>query len=376
MLARRHFLRLLGFGTTAGLLDLPQRATARPAPVETFLKNDRLPVVRPGWPGNRLIGREFVNPDGTLFESKLGNLLRWKLQRNPQRAEKAADVWTPVIQPLAPDLLAGTAPAAQDALVWLGHASWLIQWGGRRVLTDPVFFQAAVIKRRHPLPFPDPAQLRNLDAIFISHGHYDHLDEASVKIVLAANPAAVWLTPLRMAPLLVGWGVPAAQIQEAGWWQSYDLLGPDCPLTFTFLPAQHWYRRGLADINRVLWGSLLLRHAATDRTLWFAGDTAWGPHFQQIADHFGPLDYALIPIGAYKPRFMMAPAHIGPPEAIKAFNILRAETFLPMHHGTFDLSDEPASEPLRTVQQIAASGGLSAGQRLVTPAVGEVTALR
>ncbi|MBC7449163.1 MAG: hypothetical protein H7330_14015, partial [Hymenobacteraceae bacterium] len=165
----------------------------------------------------------------------------------------------------------------------------------------------------------------------------------------------------------------------AGWWQTFDVAqagGPtDLPFTLTYLPAQHWHRRGLADMNRVLWGSLLMQHHASGRTMWFAGDTAWGPHFQQIVDHFGPLDYALLPIGAYKPRFMMSAAHVSPPEAIKAFNILRAETLLPMHHGTFDLSDEPAAEPLRTMQQIAASGGLSAGQRLLAPAVGEVVAL-
>lgn len=379
MSTRRHFLRLLGFGGAAGVLGLNQRANARTPPVESLLKNDQLPVLLPDWPGNRLVGRQFVNADGTVFESKLGTLLRWQFQRNPQRAEKKADDWAPPVQPLAPDLLAGTAASAQDALVWLGHATWLIQWGGRRILTDPVFFNVSVVKRRHPLPFADPALLRNLDVVFLSHGHRDHLDERSVQIVAAANPGAVWLAPLRMAPLLVDYGVPAGRIQEAGWWQTYDVGragGPaDFPLTLSLLPAQHWHRRGLGDMNRVLWGSLLIQHRATTRTLWFAGDTAWGPHFQQIADFFGPLDYALLPIGAYKPRFMMSAAHTSPQEAIKAFNILRAETFLPMHHGTFDLSDEPASEPLRLVQQIAASGGLSAGQRLVAPAVGEVVAL-
>ncbi len=375
MPTRRTFLRRLGLATAAGMLATRRTFAAAPvtAPpeVETFLKNDNLPVVLPGWPGNRLRGRQFVNADGTVFESKIGTLLAWQLQRNPQREEKKTDQWAPTVQPLAPELLAGTAPAAQDALVWLGHATWLVQWGGKRLLTDPVFFNVSVVKRRHPLPFPDPALLQNLDAVFLSHGHRDHLDDKSVKIVLAANPQAVWLCPLRMAPLLLACGVPAAQIQEAGWWQPFDALGPACPLTLTYLPAQHWHRRGLADMNRVLWGSLLVQHKASARTLWFAGDTAWGPHFQQIVDHFGPLDYALLPIGAYKPGFMMRAAHISPQEAIKAFNILRAETFLPMHHGTFDLSDEPASEPLRLVQQMAESGGLSTGQRLLAPAVGE-----
>ncbi len=370
---RRTFVRLLGFGTTAGVLGAANRAppAVTSVSVESLLKNDQLPVILPNWAGNRLHGKQFVNADGTVFESRLGTLLRWQLQRNPQREEKKADHWTPAVQPLAPALLGGSAAAAQDALVWLGHASWLIQWGGRRLLTDPAFFNASIVKRRHPLPMPDPAALQNLDVVFLSHGHRDHLDERSVQLVNAANPQARWLAPLRMAPLLRRFGVRAEQIQEAGWWQPFDLPGADFPLELVFLPAQHWHRRGIGDMNRVLWGSLLVRHRQSGRTLWFAGDTAWGPHFQQIVDHFGPIDYALLPIGAYKPGFMMRPAHISPQEAVKAFNVLRAETFVPMHHGTFDLSDEPAAEPLRLVQQLAASGGLSAGQRLVAPAVGE-----
>lgn len=377
--SRRSFLRRLGLTALAGLWSGRRTFAASPlapaaADVESLLKNDRLPVVRPGWAGNRLRGRQFVNADGTVFASKFSTLLAWQFQRNPQREEKKNDHWTPPVRPLDPALLAGTDRTA-DALVWLGHATWLIQWGGRRILTDPVFFNVSVVKRRHPLPFADPAALRQIDVVFLSHGHHDHLDERSVKVVLAANPEAVWLCPLRMAPLLTACGVPADRIQEAGWWQTYDLPGADFPLTLTFLPAQHWHRRGIGDMNRVLWGSLLVQHRVTGRSLWFAGDTAWGPHFQEIVEQFGPVDYALLPIGAYKPPFMMRAAHIAPQEAIRAFNVLRAEMLLPMHHGTFDLSDEPASEPLRLTQQIAASGGLSAGQCLLTPAVGEAVTL-
>ena len=371
---RRHFLRATALGTLGGVLGVKLHAQAQPLPVETLLRNDTLPTVRPDWAGNRLIGRQFVNADGTLFTSPLSTVLKWQFSANPQRDEKKADKWTPDVHALPAETLTGAGPRP-DTLTWLGHATFLIQWGGKRLLTDPVFFNVSIVKRRHPLPLAEPAHLTNLDVVFISHGHRDHLDEQSVKIVLAANPQAQWLVPLRMAPILTGWGVPAARIQEAGWWQTYDALGPDFPLDLTFLPAQHWHRRYLTDMNVVLWGSVLIRHRATDRTLWFAGDTAWGPHFQQITDHFGPLDWAILPIGAYKPQYMMRAAHMGPQEAIKAFNTLRAEVLVPMHHGTFDLSDEPASEPLRLTQQMATSGALSAGQRLVAPAVGEVVGL-
>ncbi len=375
MPTRRTVIRRLLAAGLGALLPFDHRADARAPMKETLLKNDALPVVKPGWAGNRLRGQQFLNADGTVFESKFSTLLQWQLQRNPQKAEKKADAWTPAVTTLSPELLTGTG-ARPDALVWLGHATFLVQWGGKRLLTDPVFGNASsFVKRRHPLPFAPWTALTGLDIIFISHGHRDHLDEPSVKAVLAANPQAVWLAPLRMTALLTAWGVPAARIQEAGWWQAYDLPGADLPLELTFLPAQHWHRRGLADMNVVLWGSLLIRHRATGRTLWFSGDTAWGPHFQEIADHFGPVDWALLPIGAYKPGFMMRAAHVSPPETIKAFNILRAETLVPMHFGTFDLSDEPASEPLQLLRDIAASGGLSAGQTLRAPAVGEALAL-
>lgn len=373
MPTRRRFLRQLSLGALGGLAAVPSQAkTPDRMPTESYEKNDRLPVIRPGWPGNKLVGRQFVNADGTVFVSEFSKLLKWQFQRNPQREEKKADTWTPEVRPLTADLLTGSG-VRPDTLTWLGHATFLVQWAGKRVLTDPVFFNVSVVKRRHPLPFPDqnPARLTNLDVVFISHGHRDHLDERSVKLVHQANPNAQWLVPLRLGRFLTDWGVPTAQVQEAGWWQSFDLPGTDFPLELTCLPAQHWHRRGLTDMNVALWSSLLIRPRATDRTLWFAGDTAWGPHFAEIAELIGPVDWALLPIGAYKPPFMMRAAHMNPQEAVKAFNTLRAETLVPMHHGTFDLSDEPASEPVRVTEQLARSGGLSAGQRLLTPAVGE-----
>ena len=337
-------------------------------PASSFLLNPKLPVIQPNWAGNRLVGKQFVNADDQLYAPKFSKLLKWQLSRNPQRDEKKRDHWTPVVQPLTGPLLTGTTPAAQDALVWWGHATFLLQWGGLRLLFDPVFFNVSIVKRRTTLP-ADPAALQNLDYVLFSHGHRDHLDTKSVQAVAAANPQAKLLVPLRMAPLLRDMA-PNLPVQEAGWWQQFD-LGPDAPLEIFYLPAQHWHRRGAFDLNEVLWGSFLIRHRASGRTLYFAGDTAWGPHFRQIADHFGPLDWVLLPIGAYKPPYMMYESHISPAEAVKAFNELRGEVLVPMHHGTFDLSDEPASEPLRTIERVSTSGGVGPGQRLATPAIGE-----
>ena len=202
--------------------------------------------------------------------------------------------------------------------------------------------------------------------LLLSHGHRDHLDEKSVKLLAGQNPQMRALSSLRMGPLLRGMA-PGLPVQEAGWWQQYD-LGPAHPLEIYYLPAAHWHRRGLTDTNEVLWGSFLIR--AAGRLIYFMADTAFADHFEQIEKQFGPLDIVLLPIGAYKPSFMMQKSHVNPHEAARAANVLRAGHVVPMHHGTFDLSDEPASEALRQLTEIAA-GGMLRGE-LHAPAVGEV----
>ena len=236
---------------------------------------------------------------------------------------------------------------------------------GVTLLFDPVLFNSLGLRRRHSLPCR-PEDITGIDYLLLSHGHRDHLDEQSMQLLARQNPAMQVLSSLRMGPLL-GSLAPSLPVQEAGWWQRYD-LGPAAPLEITYLPAAHWHRRGLTDTNKVLWGSFLIR--AADKLIYFAGDTAYADHFEAIEARFGPLDIVLIPIGAYKPAFMMSKSHVNPHEAAKAVNVLRAGHIVPMHYGTFDLSDEPASEPLRRLTEVA-SGGMLRGE-LHAPAVGEV----
>lgn len=331
----------------------------------SYLRNAALTTIRPGYPGNKLFGAEFANGDA-LFEPELSTVLRWQLTENPQKAEKKADRWTPEVVD-ATAFLRGT----EEGLVWLGHATFVLRIAGRTLLFDPVLFSSLGLKRRHALPCR-PEDLTNIDLLLLSHGHRDHLDEQSIRLLAPQNPNMQALAPLRMAPLLRGMA-PTLRVQEAGWWQQYD-LGPDTPLEIYYLPASHWHRRGLLDLNRVLWGSFLIkvkgRDETADRLIYFAGDTSYGPHLEQIEQQFGPLDIVLMPIGAYKPAFMMDRSHVNPQEAAKAANVLRAGHLVPMHYGTFDLSDEPASEPLRRLQEIVAGGNLRAD--LHAPAVGEV----
>ena len=327
----------------------------------TYLRNEALPTVRPGYPGNKLFGQEFANGE-ELFEPSLANVLKWQLSTNPQKEEKKRDTWVPEVVECA-----AAFSSTEDMLVWLGHASFLLRVAGISLLFDPVLFSSVGLRPRHPLPCP-PTAVRSIDYLLLSHGHRDHLDEQSIKLLAWQNPSMQVLSSLRMGRLLHGMA-PALAVQEAGWWQQYN-LGPESPLEITYLPASHWHRRGLADMNRVLWGSFMIRVKATDKLIYFAGDTSYAEHFEQIEQRFGPIDIVLMPIGAYKPAYMMAKSHVNPHEAAKAANVLRAGHVVPMHYGTFALADEPASEPLRELTKVAA-GGMLRGE-LHAPAVGEV----
>ena len=334
----------------------------------SYLRNEALPTVRPGYPGNKLFGNEFANGED-LFEPSFATVLKWQLMTNPQKKAKKHDTWAPAVVNCT-NFLRG----ADDGLVWLGHSSFLLRIDGSTLLFDPVLFSSPGLQRRHALPCR-PEDLTGIDFLLLSHGHRDHLDAASVRLLARQNPAMQVLAPLRMAPLLRTMA-PAVPVQEAGWWQQYRLtptanseLNP-APFEVVYLPAAHWHRRGLTDLNQVLWGSFLIRETKSNKLLYFAGDTAYGDHFEAIEQRYGPIDVVLMPIGAYKPAFMMGKSHVNPHEAAKAANVLRAGHVVPMHYGTFDLSDEPPSEPLRQLTEVAA-GGMLRGE-LHAPTVGEV----
>ena len=325
----------------------------------TYRHNPALPLIKSNYPGNKLINGRFANGE-TYFAPQWQQVLDWQLSTNPQKAEKKADKWAPAVQ----DCTAALA-APGDVLIWLGHSTFWLQVAGKTLLFDPILFSSVGLRRRHALPCA-PEALVGVDYLLLSHGHRDHLDQASLQLLTRQNPQMRAFSALGMNKLLADL-VPGLPVQEAGWWQQFD-LGPAAPFELFFLPAAHWHRRLLLDTNTVLWGSFLIR--TVDRLIYFAGDTAYSGHFSEIEKHFGPLDIGLMPVGAYKPFKMMQASHTSPHEAVKAANVLRVGHVVPMHHGTFDLSDEPASEPLRLLQELAAGGMLRAD--LHTPAVGEV----
>lgn len=320
------------------------------------IKNERLQTIKPGYRGNKLINGRFANGE-ELYEPDFKNVLRWQLSKNPQREEKKRDTYVPKLQ-TGSDFLR----SQDDMVVWLGHSSFFIRLNGVTFLTDPIFYDLPLTKRRVGLPCP-PRQLQNIDFLLLSHAHRDHFDVRSIRTVFNQNPNLKVLAPLHSGDLLRDIN-PLIPYQEAGWYQQYDLL--PAGVEVYFMPASHWHRRSLLDMNKVLWGSFIIK---TEKTiLYFAGDSAFAPHFEEIESLFGPMDVCLMPVGAYKPAFLMQKSHLNPHEAVRAYNNLRGGTFIPMHYGTYDLSDEPASEPVRLLEQIAASGIM---QGLRIPAVGE-----
>ncbi|GJM36163.1 MAG: membrane protein [Saprospiraceae bacterium] len=323
-----------------------------------FLYNPSLDIIKTDWPGNAFDGTEFQYADHA-FRPDWRKLWRWQTGSNPQRAEKKADNWRPEVSQDHSYL-----HSSDDYIVWLGHASFLIQLGGVRLITDPVLFDLPFIPRKVQLPYPIP-QIRDLDYILVSHDHRDHCDKKSIKTLLQNNRPKKLLTSLKLSTIIGSWAGDTP-IEEAGWYQRYK-MPPTEPEIF-FLPARHWCRRGLLDFNRRLAGSFLIRYQG--KTIYFGADSGIGTHFREIGQLFPSIDLALLGIGAYSPDYMMQEIHTNPEEAKQAFEMLGAKQLIPMHYGTYDLSDEPISEPYHRVGALFSDNGQE--EKLVRLGVGDV----
>ncbi len=301
--------------------------------------NSGLPVIKTGWKGNIMIGGKFHN-DSIPEKPPLWDVIKWKLSRNPQREEKNSDTFKLSSIPL--DHITKT----DDKIIWLGHSSFIIIVNGITLITDPCFFDLSMVKREIPIPC-DENCLKGFDYLLISHDHRDHFDKKSVGIIAKNNPNIKALLPLNASRIFNTKELKNIAKQEAGWYQEYK-TGDN--IRIIFLPARHWGRRGLFDFNKTLWGSFLI--IAADTKIFFGGDTAYNDKiFKEIHSEFGDIDICILPIGAYSPDFIMKSSHVTPEEAIKIFNDLGGKLFIPMHYGTYDLTDEPLGEPVRRLEK-------------------------
>jgi L-ascorbate metabolism protein UlaG (beta-lactamase superfamily) len=258
------------------------------------------------------------------------------------------------------DAAALKANRGEPAITWIGHASFLLQLGGLNVLTDPHFsaraspVQFAGPKRIVALPI-EVDELPRIDVVLVSHNHYDHLDVDSVKRLAGMATSPLFLVPLGLKAWFNEIGI--SRVEEYDWWQSAASGG----LRFTLVPVQHWSKRTLWDTNRTLWGGWVIEGAGLK--VIHTGDLGYSRDARDIGERLGPFDLALIPIGAYAPRWFMKTMHVDPAEAIQIRADLRARRAIGMHWGTFEnLTDEPLDEPPTVLAAQRAAAGLAPDQ--------------
>lgn len=271
------------------------------------------------------------------------------------------------IQVLHPDPGLIASPNGSTRLVWYGHSAFLLQIDGKNLLIDPMFGTT-------PAPYPwmgrsrftdglpiAIADLPQIDAILLSHDHYDHLDYRS--ILALKERTKVFFVPLGVGMHLRAWGVEPARIHELDWWDEIDHEH----LHFAFTPARHFSGRGLTDRFSTLWGGWVIRGRKDN--IYFSADSGYGPHFAEIGNKYGPFDFAMIECGQYNEKW--ADIHMMPEESAQAALDVRAKVMMPIHWGSFVLAMHSWTDPVERVTKKADELGMP----IITPRIGDVIAL-
>lgn len=345
---------LKGFIFIAALFIVPylvfsqnhkQDGSGSDADLETLARNKAHHRKNPGG---------FVNP--WMAEGEPGGLLRflkWKFSNNPYAEEKKKEISFPIVRTDVREI-----QTRGDSVTYLGHATLWIRLLGLNIITDPVFEDNIVffIKRHAAFPIPSNA-LPNFQVVLISHGHYDHLDTASIKR-LGTNP--LYITPLGYKDWFEA-VIPGARVVELDWFESHTDQG----ITYRLLPAQHWTKRTLLDTNRRLWGSWLVEGGG--RKVFYAGDSGYFRGYREFGEKFGPIDAALMPVGLYEPRWFMKTHHMNPEEVVRASREMRAGVIIPQQWGVFDLTDEPLTLPPLDYRAAAQAAGMTEAEAPVIP---------
>lgn len=311
-------------------------------------------------PAHHRPGGGFRNPWESARTHGFLDFLKWTLverQRFPAGRQPEPRPFPRAI----PDFISPRPEPVLFTITWVGHSTFLIQIGGLNVLLDPIWSD-----RASPLRFAGPRRrvppavafdaLPPIDAVVLSHDHYDHLDAQTVRRLIHRYPAIAWFAPLGVGDFLRARG--AREVVECDWWQKSNVAS----LRLTCLPAQHFSGRRLDNRNKTLWCGWAIRSA--HHSVLFAGDTALHPQFGSIAARCGPFDIAILPIGAYEPRWFMGPVHMNPEDCLIAMGQLRERqagerlVLVGAHWGTFKLTDEPINEPPARMCSNWRAGGL------------------
>jgi L-ascorbate metabolism protein UlaG (beta-lactamase superfamily) len=300
-------------------------------------------------PSDHFDGKRFFNPTligaGTEKKSFFKGLGMWlTTEKSP---------WPDFVENTHKPVLATELQANQIAITFINHVTFLLQLPGLNILTDPVWSQ-----RASPFKFLGPKRVRKpgialddlpkIDAVIISHNHYDHLDKHTLAI-LQKKFAPQMIVPLNNKHLLPN----KANVQELDWWQGIN-IHDNCRVTLT--PTQHWSARSLFDQYCSLWGSYAIEY--NGKKIFFGGDAGYSSHYADIHDRLGAMDIALLGIGAYEPRWFMRNMHKNPEEAVQAHLDLKSKLSIGMHFGTFRLSAESMQQPLIDLQTAKQQQGI------------------
>jgi len=278
-----------------------------------------------------MIRKRYENLDNVSMKKTFADFRRW--QRERKTKQKNSSYQVPHVDKPEHTLL--HTNRSHTLLSWVGHSTFVIQVNGLTIVTDPVWVNRLGTVKRLTRPGIPLSDMPVVDIVLISHSHYDHLNFASIR-KLKGHPRI--FVPIGLGRLFRKKGMK--NVVECSWWEEKHYHN----ITLTFVPAQHWTRRSLFDMNTSHWGGWIIQ-ADGKPTFYFAGDSGYFRGFKEIGDRFS-IDYALLPIGAYEPEWFMGLQHVTPEEAVQAFVDCKAKTFIPMHYGAFRLADDTPEEAL------------------------------
>jgi len=306
--------------------------------------------VSSGWKSDHFNGKTFSNPDNVKGRGAK-DIVKWSLTGDPgpwrEVTEREAEMGHPPRERVS---------EGEVVFTFVNHSTFLIQAGGLNILTDPIWSQ-----RASPFQWVGPKRMRppgiryedlpEIDLVLISHNHYDHLDVQTVQR-LRESFDPLFVTPLGVGRFLEDNGI--RKYTELDWWGEHRCSDG---VAVTGVPAQHFSGRGLSDRDKTLWCGYVI--GMPNGNIYFAGDTGYNGIFKEIGRRFAPIHTALIPIGAYRPRWFMAPIHVDPDEAVLIHKDVGAERSIGMHFGTFPLADDGMHEPMRDLAEARQKYGIS-----------------